>query len=120
MAAGHSERGRGRRGFGAGRVAKAKRYISARNSRAASASRGCRGKSTGEMSVDKKRYKSGTVEITVDYGYDIHTIALSGRTYDKIVAGKELSIKVSLIRLIDGTELVFEQITRWTAAAVHR
>jgi hypothetical protein len=36
--------------------------------------------------------KSGSVRVTVDYGYDIHSIEFSGRTYARILAGKALTI----------------------------
>jgi len=38
-------------------------------------------------------YVSGTVTVTVDYGYDIHSIKISGRTYRRIQGGKALTIK---------------------------
>ena len=40
----------------------------------------------------RKKYKTGTICITVDYGYDIHNIIFSGRTYNHILAGKTLTI----------------------------
>ena len=40
-----------------------------------------------------KRYKTGAVTICVDYGYDIHEIIFSGRTYSSIKSGSEISIK---------------------------
>jgi hypothetical protein len=42
--------------------------------------------------MNKKRYKTGTVTITVDYGYDIHSLRLSKRTHDRIVSGKSAEI----------------------------
>jgi hypothetical protein len=41
----------------------------------------------------KKQYKSGTVRIVVDYGYDIHDIEFSGRTYNQIMSGKPVVIR---------------------------
>ncbi len=41
----------------------------------------------------QRKFKSGAVTITVDYGYDIHSIRFSRRTYDRIKAGKPVTIK---------------------------
>jgi hypothetical protein len=38
-------------------------------------------------------HKTGTVEITVSYGYDIHTIKLSRRTFDRILRGDKVEIE---------------------------
>ena len=40
-----------------------------------------------------KAYKSGTVTVTVDYGYDVHTVELSGRTYTRVLTNQPLTIK---------------------------
>ena len=45
------------------------------------------------MSETTRQYKTGTVKITVDYGYDIHSIEFSGRTYNRIASGKEVTIR---------------------------
>lgn len=42
---------------------------------------------------NEKGYKSGIVRVTVSYGYDIHSIYFSGRTYARIKAGKPISLK---------------------------
>jgi len=39
------------------------------------------------------RYKSGSVTITVDYGYDIHSITFSGRTYRRVCSGKPITVR---------------------------
>ncbi len=41
----------------------------------------------------KSAYKSGSVTITVDYGYDIHSTTFSGRTYKRILSGKPFTIR---------------------------
>ena len=38
-------------------------------------------------------YKTGTVIVTVDYGYDIHSISFSGRTWMRIQNGERLTLK---------------------------
>lgn len=40
----------------------------------------------------RRAYKSGTVTLTVDYGYDVHSIILSGRTWGRILAGVPVRI----------------------------
>jgi hypothetical protein len=40
-----------------------------------------------------KKYKTGSVTITVDYGYDIHSVTFSRQNYDRIAAGKKVAIK---------------------------
>jgi hypothetical protein len=35
-----------------------------------------------------REYKTGTVAVTVNDGYDIHGIRFSKRTYDRILAGR--------------------------------
>jgi len=39
------------------------------------------------------KYKSGTVTISVDYGYDAHRIEFSKRTYNRIHSGKPVTVK---------------------------
>lgn len=38
-------------------------------------------------------YVTGRVTITVDYGYDVHTLIISGRTFDRVKSGKPLEVK---------------------------
>jgi hypothetical protein len=40
-----------------------------------------------------KKYKSGTMRITISYGYDIHWIELSQKWFSRIQNGKRLEIK---------------------------
>lgn len=37
-----------------------------------------------------RKFKSGTVTISVAYGYDLHKIVMAKSTYDRISAGKEV------------------------------
>lgn len=39
------------------------------------------------------KFNTGTIMITVDTGYDEHSIEFSGRTFDRISSGKHLIIK---------------------------
>jgi len=41
----------------------------------------------------KKKHKSGTVRITISYGYDIHWIELSQKTFSRIQKGKKVEIR---------------------------
>jgi hypothetical protein len=45
------------------------------------------------MSKKESVYKTGSVTITVHYGYDAHSITFSGRTYDRVRSGKPTTIK---------------------------
>lgn len=45
------------------------------------------------MSPSRQNYKSGTVKICVDYGYDLHDIVMSKHTYDRICSGKQVSMR---------------------------
>jgi len=45
------------------------------------------------MTIQREKYKTGSVTITVDYGYDIHSIIFSGRTYTRIMSGKPVTVK---------------------------
>lgn len=38
-------------------------------------------------------YKSGSVTISVNYGYDIHRVTFSGKTYNQINRGIPVTIK---------------------------
>lgn len=40
-----------------------------------------------------KEYKTGSVTVTVDYSYDVHSITFSKRTWDRIDRGFPISIK---------------------------
>jgi hypothetical protein len=40
-----------------------------------------------------KKYKTGAVQITISYGYDIHSIVVSRRTFDRIEHGAKIKIK---------------------------
>ena len=42
---------------------------------------------------DSSKYKSGEVTITVDFGYDIHSLTISHRTYMRILKGVSLTLK---------------------------
>lgn len=37
--------------------------------------------------------KSGTVTLTISYGYDIHQITMSGRTYKRFQSGASFEVK---------------------------
>ena len=39
------------------------------------------------------KYKTGLVTVTVDYGYDLHSIQFSKRTYDRIKRGNVVTIR---------------------------
>lgn len=45
------------------------------------------------MSRFRRSYKTGTVSLSVDYGYDVHSIEFSGRTFRRIRAGKPVTIQ---------------------------
>jgi hypothetical protein len=45
------------------------------------------------MTTKQRSYKKGRVTITVSYGYDIHSIEFSGRTYERVCSGKALTLK---------------------------
>lgn len=40
-----------------------------------------------------KKYKSGTIMVAVDYGYDVHSLIFSRRTYERILKGSAITIK---------------------------
>lgn len=41
----------------------------------------------------ESKFKSGEVKITVDYGYDIHSLVISGKTWDRIWKGTNVSVR---------------------------
>jgi hypothetical protein len=47
----------------------------------------------GLWEMKEKEYKTGLIKITVSYGYDIHSIEFSKRTYDRILTGQYVKIK---------------------------
>jgi len=47
----------------------------------------------GLWEMKEKEYKTGCIKITVSYGYDIHSIKFSKRTYDRILTGEYVKIK---------------------------
>lgn len=51
--------------------------------------------------------RSGTVTITISYGYDIHAITLSGRTYKRFQNGSVFEMKGQGFPTEDGTEQDF-------------
>jgi hypothetical protein len=45
------------------------------------------------MSKRQSPYKTGTARITVNYGYDIHSIELSGRSLSLVLKGRGLTLR---------------------------
>lgn len=43
--------------------------------------------------MEEKQYKTGTVILTIDYGYDIHSLRMSKRSYERISAGEPTTIR---------------------------
>ena len=39
------------------------------------------------------KHKAGTVKVTINYGYDIHSIVMSPRSWDRIAKGEEVTMK---------------------------
>lgn len=39
------------------------------------------------------KHKAGTVKVTINYGYDIHSIVMSPRLWDRIVKGEAVTMK---------------------------
>jgi hypothetical protein len=48
--------------------------------------------------------KGGRIRLTIDYGYDIHSIELSQRTLDRIEAGKHVTVKGQGFHADEGRE----------------
>lgn len=43
----------------------------------------------------KKLYRTGSIRVVVDYGYDVHEVEFSKRTYNRIVTGKIVTLRGS-------------------------
>jgi hypothetical protein len=67
----------------------------------------------------KKPYKTGTVTLTVDYGYDIHSIVFSGRTFCRIIDRQQLTIKGQSFSCEGEREQDYWQLNVDTIGSVH-